>query len=280
MTLFRNLVAALSILMAIGPLRAEIADKALPIPVAEQARVVGAEVIGRLLYDYDQAAWITTDAMMARVSRDHFPPDGGWIVEPRPDGALVVTYYGIRDGRTFVMFIAAAKGGKVIEQKMVPESDALALTAAQSRIVEAKNISRLRLGGTGHRPCANAPFNAIALAPAAPDAPVIIYYLTPQVQTGTYPAGGHFRIDVAKDGTIAVDRAFTNACLDLPPPPSGAEMAYVTHLLDPTPTEIHVYLSLWMNLPLMVGTSDRRAWLVKDGRINLVSNDLAASGRQ
>ena len=36
-------------------------------------------------------------------------------------------------------------------------------------------------------------------------------------------------------------------------------VAYVTHLLDPVPTEIHVFTALASGLPVAVGTGEKRS---------------------
>jgi hypothetical protein len=52
-------------------------------------------------------------------------------------------------------------------------------------------------------------------------------------------------------------------------PPAGAKSAalFITHLLDPVPTEIHVFSSLVAHVPVMVGTRDGRIWAVDGTRI-------------
>ena len=51
--------------------------------------------------------------------------------------------------------------------------------------------------------------------------------------------------------------------------PGGGRTAglMMTHLLDPTPTEIHVFLSLSSRLPVFVATSDGRLWKVAGDKI-------------
>ena len=273
MTLIRHLIGCAAALLLAATGIAQAAE--VPATSAdEQARIAGASAIGRLIYDYDQAAWITTDALMARIPRDQFPPGGGWVVEPRADGALVVTYYAIRDGRTSIMFVAATKDGRVIEERVVPEADHVGLSPVETRMVAAEQVARGRLGGAaGHNPCADGPFNSVVLAPASTEDPVSIYFLTPQKAPTAFPFGGHFRIDVDKEGKIVVDRAFTNSCITMDQAakdPNGKPvMAFITHLLDPTPTEIHVYLSLWMKMPVAVATRDGRVWEVDGTRISL-----------
>lgn len=277
------LFAAAAALLLAGAGRAQEPPRFLPVDEVEQRRINGAAVIGRLIYDYDQAAWITTDAMMARIPRDRFPPDGGWVVEPRGDGALAVTYYGVRDGAGFILFVGVAKGGKVVEEYVFAEADHIRLSPLQQRMVDARRIALTRIGGAGHNPCANAAFNIVTLAPPSPDDPVTLYFLTPQVERGVYPFGGHFRIDVDKSGKIVADRPFTNSCIALSPRDAGSGppvSGFITHLLDPTPTEIHVFLSLWTKLPIFVATGDRRTWWVSGTRIGLVENPAQDSGKR
>lgn len=38
----------------------------------------------------------------------------------------------------------------------------------------------------------------------------------------------------------------------------------VSHLLDPLPTEIHVFTALEAGAPLLIGTRDKRMWSITD----------------
>jgi hypothetical protein len=127
----------------------------------------------------------------------------------------------------------------------------------------------------GKTPCGASTFNTVVLPPASPSDVVAVYLLTPQLKTGEYPAGGHYEVDVAADGSVAASRAFTRSCLTLgrPPPSPGMRPSamFLTHLLDPTPTEIHVYLSLWSKETLFVGIQAPalRVWEVNGSTISL-----------
>ncbi len=54
--------------------------------------------------------------------------------------------------------------------------------------------------------------------------------------------------------------------------PASAELVAYTmsHLLDNTPTEIHVFLSLLHQMPFYIATPDRRFWYIEEGRIRLL----------
>jgi len=257
------------------PASAQERDGRLPGSQEQQARLDATGVIGRLIFDYDRAAWVATDAMRAAVPPAEAPPAGGWVVLPGADGALVVTFYGTTEAGNFGFFEAITRDGRVVEGHRIADADRIALTPVQTRMVEALTVVRRR---SAHRPCAPWPFNTVVLPPATADAPVTVYLLTPQVKHGDFPFGGHFRIDVDKDGRVVVDRAFTTSCLTMSPAP-GSVAVGVTHLLDPQPTEIHVFLSIWMGMPLAVATADNRLWMVDGERIRLISPDTVPAPR-
>ena len=65
---------------------------------------------------------------------------------------------------------------------------------------------------------------------------------------------------MASDGSVAETRGYANACVDLDVPelPAGqrAEPLALIHQLDPLPTEIHAFLSIWTGRPLVVAAGD------------------------
>ena len=113
-----------------------------------------------------------------------------------------------------------------------------------------------------------AKLNTVLLPPERAGGPTLLYVLTPIARPEVFPFGGHYRMEVAADGTVSGIRTFTNSCLEVPKPSaaqakSGALM-FVTHLLDPVPTEIHVFTALEAHAPLFVGTGGKRMWSISD----------------
>ena len=93
----------------------------------------------------------------------------------------------------------------------------------------------------------------------------------PQTITGSYPFGGHYRIDV-KDGAIVSQRAFARSCLEMPVPKGQQPMAMaVMHLLDPIPTEIHVFNVYASGIPVIVIAQGQRMYAIelKGGQANI-----------
>lgn len=212
---------------------------------------------GRLLYDLDRAAWVATDDLVARVPDPAAQGVRGFIVE-RDGSSFAVTFYGGAEGAPVALYRGSVRRGRVTDRQLFAESARPPLTPPQRRLVAARNAA----AAIGRRPCAGQSFNTAVIPPDGLDGPVDVYLLTPQVRRGEFPFGGHFRATVATDGTITASRAFTNSCLAMSAPPGAAAM-FVTHLLDPVPTEIHVFTALSAGLPVAVGT-DRgsRTWLV------------------
>ena len=67
-------------------------------------------------------------------------------------------------------------------------------------------------------------------------------------------------------------RHFAKSCISMPMnalPARGKPAAFVvTHLLDPTPTEIHVFTSIASKTPIMVMTAtDGKMWSVNGNRV-------------
>lgn len=225
---------------------------------------------GRLIFEVDRAAWVTTDDMREREPAARQWPIKGWVVERDGDTphAYVVTYFG-GDGSDGLAawYVGKVRDNRVTSGEVFGADRRPPLTAGQQLIVRARSAAIEDADKAGFRPCTPARFNVTILPPAAPDAPVDVYLLSPQVESGTYPAGGHFLVRVGADGQVLSHRKFTNGCIPLstaPPPGAGSTAALmVTHLLDPLPTEIHAFLSIWMEVPLAVGIDGKAYWLEK-----------------
>ena len=225
---------------------------------------------GKLIYAYDQAASVATDELQLKnpTAADHYR--GGWVVEDR-GRTLHVVFYDISTGEPRAYFTADVDVGKVVSSHILTAADDGRLPPLDLRMINAVLIA-VRLG---QRPCGAAPFNTVALPPETPNGAIVVYLLTPQTTAGEYPAGGHYEVDVAADGSVLASRSFTRGCITLggKPPTADSRPAamFLTHLLDPTPTEIHVYLSFLSREPIFVGTQNpQRVWEVAGADIHLV----------
>lgn len=229
-----------------------------PLTRAELDQLAAAAARGRLLGAIAAAGQIATRDMLSRVA----DPDGagiaGWIAEPEGNG-VTVTFYAEPQGDAApaAVFRANILGGRVVSRDvfLAPEGRP-ALTRLQGRMAAARRVTAAQ----DHRPCGSDQFNYFVVPPATQDGPIDVYQLSPQTARGRYPLGGHFKTTVAADGSVTATRGYANACADLEAPevPTGQRPAplAIVHLLDPLPTEIHAFLSIWTQRPLVVAAGD------------------------
>jgi hypothetical protein len=263
--------------MDMRPLLLGLALAVLATPAAAQRAIPTADLAkvsarGSAIYAFDQAAWHTTDTMIAR----HLPDAvmhaiRGWVVEPHGD-ALRVTYFGMDGDKPYAIYIADYGHDTVTDERMPAAGDAdRALTPLAARLAAAR-ITAVAAGDTIPR-CIDKPYNTVTLPPEA-DGTIPVYLLTPQTVNDRYPMGGHHEIDIAADGSVAAKRDFTHSCLEIGPAegerPGKTAMLFITHLLDPHPTEIHVFTSLSAHYPVLVGTGATEVWSVEGARIGKI----------
>ena len=215
-------------------------------PPAQLAAAAEAERIGRDIYDFDQAAWGSTDALIAAMPDPGSAGVRGWIVEREPAGTVAI-FYGLNGDQPYKLFVAHMQGKNVLSQHVVAANEDRGMTPIERRMVAARTVVMTpdTLRKIGFQRCSNASINSVVLPPDTPDGVVPVYVLTPQATLDSFPIGGHYRVDVAADGSIVRSRAFARSCIamDRKQTPKPV-MFYVTHLLDPQPTEIHVWVSL------------------------------------
>ncbi|WP_375381907.1 hypothetical protein [uncultured Sphingomonas sp.] len=259
-----SVMLAASALVAAAPA----ADRMTP---DEAAAVQRALDRGALLYAYDQAAWHGTDDFLAKAP-DTIRRSGGWIVDGPADAPTLVFFD--KDDPPKTIYVARFSGGKLVQAHLPSATEDRTLSPLRLRMVAALRSARAAFGhAPGVFACANKPFNTVVLPPERPDGPILVYFLTPQTRAGEYPLGGHYLIEVDASGAVGVPRAFTKSCLPIAPDATKGRPSamLVSHLLDPTPTEIHVFSSLVARLPVYVATQGgKRLWSVAGSTIRLV----------
>ncbi len=238
-----------------------------PLTRAQRAELAAAAARGRLLGTIAAAGQLATRDMLSRIS----DPDGagisGWLAEPEGNG-VAVTFYADSDAGPATVYRVNILGGRVQGREVFLTGTRPPLNPVQARMAAARRAA----AGQEHRPCGGSEFNYFVVPPAAVDAAIDVYQISPQTARDRFPIGGHYHTSVAADGSIAASRGFTNACLDsnpaepapgAPPPPVA-----VTYLLGDLPTEIHVFLSIWTGRPLVVVAGDpQRLFAVTPGGI-------------
>lgn len=267
MIVFRILTTLLVLGLTVAP-----ASATDPDPIAD------AESRGAAIFAYDKAAWLTTDDGMQRLPKERGSEIGGWVVTPAGDG-LAVSYFGRGDHADRVIYSGTVTNGNVHAGTVFSGDDRPYLTSEEQLLKAALEVAREALNAKPDwRSCSTQPFNTVAI-PNAGDGSVSVYFLTPQTNIREFPFGGHFRIDVAPNGTVIAKRRFTNSCITLSSPDDDqsehvvALALAITHVLDPQPTEIHVFEQLTAATCVFVRTADPKAtWSITDGKIRRLPN--------
>jgi hypothetical protein len=251
--MLRHLLAA-AIVVATPASRAVAQERALN--ASEQASLRQSLDRGTALYRYDQSAWHVTDAALAALPDASKQLIRGYVTTPAPQGPRT-TFFGSTGDNFFALYSAVWTGSAIADAKLYAPEKRVPVSNEELRLIEARKIALQ--AAQSLEMCSKAPANMIVV-PDNADETVHAYVLTPQTKMDTYPFGGHHRIDV-KDGKIIGTRAFTKSCIDLALPQgkdSTPVALMVTHLLDPLPTEIHVFNAFAIGLPIMVATPSGR----------------------
>jgi len=237
---------------------------------AEEAAVQQALDRGALMYAYDQAAWLGTDDLLAK-DKSVASRSGGWIVDG-PADAPELTFIDKDADHPHAIYVADFKEGSLVSSHVVAAGRGAELTPEQSRLVAALRTARAAIIAAKPTMCSSAPFNTIVLPPRSPAEPALVYFLTPQTDSKAFPFGGHYLVPVNRDGSVGAIKPFAKSCAVISEEPDKQPAAMViSHLLDPTPTEIHVFESLEAKMPVYVlTTQNQKIWSVEGGRIRLI----------
>ena len=250
---------ALIALGAASPSHAKPADTtAAPVTAEDQSNVGLALDRAQLLHRYDQAAWHTTDALTSDAPEVALATIRGWVVTP-DGGDYRVTYYSGDPGVEHrAVYSAVWTGGTNVRDRKLRGVDDNQLSAEETRLAAASDA----VAEEGPLRCTDRRFNRVVLPRATIDGADLVYLLTPQTETGSIPFGGHHRAEV-KDGKLVSIRSISKTCLDMPLE-KKAEALIVSHLLDPTPTEIHFFSVFAAKKPIYVlTTSNERIWVAE-----------------
>lgn len=236
-----------------------------------RAAVTEASRLGELLYNYDQTAWHATDRMLEGFDEALAPLMRGYIVLPGRGGALDAVFYGEVEGKLVEMARFAVRRSEVVNGGWLPATARPALSPEALRLVAARQAAMEYAAREKLSLCAQANPNIVVLPPSDQNR-VVVYILTPPVETNAYPLGGHYRMEVDAAGKVVASRNFMNSCMSAQTArgPDGAQAVgmVVSHLLDDHPTEIHAFASRNVPLSLYVMTVENKAmWTVENGRI-------------
>lgn len=220
---------------------------------------------GRALYEYDQAAWHGTDAVLAMHPPKDFHPR---YISRKTESGWTTVFGTLNDKRDRFEIFYEAKQGRTLQNftaerlEMPREDTAFYLSAA-------KAIDAALADFHGER----RPYN-VAVLPAANNQ-LYVYIYPAQVKNDVYPLGGDIRYLFAADGGAIVERRqLHKTILEVQPGsiPKGAKPAggYHTHVLSDIPedTDVFYVLTRKPSQPEFVATMNRKLYgISEDGTI-------------
>ena len=242
----------------------------------EQAAISLALKRGEALYRYDQAAWHGTDAMLKAVKDPRKAGVAGWIVNEVEGGHEVVFYRPAQD--SFEAVWSGVYDGKKVRQKTEYAAGQRILTDMEVRMIGARGLP----SGAEMQRCSAKPFNSVVMPTGKGDGSLFVYYLVPQEKMEVVPFGGHYRYEV-KDGKVVDSRKFTNSCIALSnrgPDGSKPVATAISHALDKTPTEIHVFSMYALRIPVaVIMTQTDKTWMIENSDNGPVMKIIALSSK-
>ncbi len=224
---------------------------------------------GKLLFALDRAAWVATDDMQERIKDPQQAGLRGYIVD-REGSELLAIFYAQEGDRLVAAYRAKIGPRGVASREVFKAGERPELTPRQQRL--ARTLEQLRKAAPSLEMCSRSSPNVAIVPPETIDGPIELYVMTPQTENDVIPFGGHHKLTMDRDGRVTGQRRFTNSCLSMPLSEPGKPKPValaLTHLLDPTPTEIHVFSAMAAGLPIMVAAGGS-IWEVSGERIRFV----------
>ncbi len=242
-----------------------------PIPQEYQQPVQAAEARGLEMYRYDQSAWHATDRFQADLGNRPTDRFRGYIVLPSEGDRLATVFYGVIDGRQVEMARYETLDGRVVGGQVFAEGEQPALSDLALQMIAARATALKEAEARKYGICGQS-INTLILPPDSAGV-ISAYVLTPPVNSGSYPIGGHYRIDIGPDGKVVSARRFLNSCLEGVYETEAGEQSVAvvaSHLLDPQPTEIHAFASRYLPVQLMLATTGNQLmWALNRGAVRL-----------
>jgi hypothetical protein len=227
----------------------------------QRAELEQAVTRGRMLAAVDRAGYLSRRDMLARVPNPAEAGIEGWIAQPEGN-AMTVTYF-VKQGEGYAaIYKGQVLGGRVVSPQVYAAGNRPALTGAAARMAAAGEKAETL---DQQKPCNGPAFNNLVLPPEG-NGPVLVYRMSPRMAPDRVPGGGYFRTAVGDDGSIVQASSLGGECRDLPLPAAAAGQRPPPLLVNARdavlPNELHVFLALWTQRPVVVATGDEpsRLW--------------------
>ena len=236
--------------------------------IASKSELAAISDRGRMLYEYDQAAWHATDAVVATN-----PPKDliGRYIARKTDAGWTVAFGRLNEAKdAFLIAVMAIQGTNPQEfsvQRLDPPRADISFFLSAARAVD--TVVPIFRGAAGRT------YNASVIP--APDGRLYVYLEPGQTDSdGNYfPLGADVRSLVSADGKSIVEtRQMHKSIIPKADVPAGTkiEAGYHTHVLSEIPedSDVYVVLSRKPAIPEYVGSQTAIYVVNTDGSIQFV----------
>ena len=232
------------------------------VAVLSDRELAGITARGRLLFEYDQAVWHASDALMA--TNPHKEALGRYVARKTATG-WVVEFGRLNEKRGTFLVAYRATQGKTFQEFSIrkcdpPERETGFFLAA----AKAVGVALRDFRGP------NRPYNAAVLP--APGNRFYVYLVPAQTEEGVYPLGGDIRFLVSPDGgTVLLTRHLHERVTGANMPADSEVVAGVhTHVLSDVPedTDVFYVLTRKPSLPEYIRTQNAMYEVNTDGTIH------------
>jgi hypothetical protein len=221
---------------------------------------------GRLLYEYDQAAWHASDAVLAtHPAKENL----GRYIARRTDAGWEVAFGRLNESRNAFLIVAMATQGKTLQEFVVKPFETLQRDTG-FYLFAAKGIENTLKVFQG----VNRQYN-VAVLPA-PKNQLYIYIVPAPTDKDLHPLGADVRFLVSADGSTIVEKRQLHKGI-IPgggpvPADSMVEGGYHNHVLSNVPEDTDVFhvLDRKPSIPEYIGTEIAVYAVNTDGTIKIV----------
>ncbi|WP_437374879.1 hypothetical protein [Inquilinus limosus] len=221
------------------------------------------ETLGRTIYVLDNAAARATDLLLAEGVNPQTDRIRGWVTDTSGGSGVLVRFLWQRGDRFEAAYdVTVDEDGRAVAMTRPRTS---ALTPDQSVQLAARQLAM-----SSFVPLCPPPYNPVVFRdPGSRN--WLVYLLVATTDPDLRMLGGHHRTLVSADGKqILSSENLTKTCLAprfKSVPGYTPKFNFITELQSPTPTETHIFVNLLYRLPLLIMTTDKRTWIVDQGRI-------------
>ena len=220
---------------------------------------------GRLLAEYDTAAWKATDALLATHPKEE---PGGRYVARKIEGGWVVDFGRLNAGGDRFLISAeaveAAGAAQFTVRRYEPAQETQDWPLAAAKAI---NLAMQDFHGAG------IPYN-VAVLPSEGNE-LYVYVYPAQVKERIYPLGADVRYRVSSDGTKMMEKRQLHMSVIAFPPSTASDQkvleGYHTHVLSDVPedTDVLHVLVREPRIPELVVTKSHQYTIAVDGKITM-----------